>query len=323
MSRYLKIEWRNSTDLGEVYYNGGFTGKMLLDVEVERPEYPVEIESDLNGDNQEIPKFRKWSKEYKFKVWGTEDLVDAFTFMQIHDTINITLQTGQQIVVDKMTVEIDWENIGCLAEMTVSFIESYVVATGCDDNMDDSCICDSYEEFIKIIDTNDPEYLDPDNNGVVVGDRFLFHYLGVGSEVAGWTFVGAIYEYAGGNHWNLLAQSLNQCEHNLDTGNDWVEVIFGTPAPISQWVRSPGAIASITQPGANQILISGFAIPGFIDVYIDDGGGYVLDGTYTNDQFLTGITLSVAAPGNYDVKINVRTHGCTYGDSNVASILLT
>ena len=119
MSRYLKIEWRNTTDLGDVYYISGLTGKMFLDVEVERPEYPVEIEADLNGDNQEIPKFRKWSKEYKFEVWGTEDLADAFTFMQIHDTINITLQTGQQISVDKMSVEIDWEEIGCLAKIIV------------------------------------------------------------------------------------------------------------------------------------------------------------------------------------------------------------
>ena len=120
-----------------------------------------------------------------------------------------------------------------------------------------------------------------------------------------------------------MAQDLNQCEHDLATGFNWVEVIFGTPAPLSQWVHSPGVIASITQPGANQILISGFAIPGFIDVYIDDGGGYALEGTYANDQFLTGITLDVAAPGNYDVKMTVRTHGCTHGDSNVASILLT
>ncbi len=63
MSAYLKIEYWNSVDYGYVLYQDGFKNRIYLDVELERPDYNVTIESDVNGDNQEIPKFRKWEKD--------------------------------------------------------------------------------------------------------------------------------------------------------------------------------------------------------------------------------------------------------------------
>jgi hypothetical protein len=154
MANYLCISWWNDHDLGDILYQDGFKNKIYLDVEVEKPEYNTTIESDLNGDSVEITKFRKWEKVYRFECWMQEDLVDAFTLMQIHDNIEVTLQSGDVIQVAKhgLRCEPTWEEIGCLAKCVVSFAENYTVAGNCDENKNMTCMCSEIEDdFLYII----------------------------------------------------------------------------------------------------------------------------------------------------------------------------
>ena len=153
MANYLCISWWNDYDLGDILYQDGYKNKIFLDVEVEKPEYNTVIESDLNGDSVEVTKFRKSEKVYKFEAWMQEDLVDAFALMQIHDNIEVTLQSGDVIQVQKhgLRAEPSWEEIGCLAKVTVTFTENYVIAGNCDENKDLGCLCASPGEFGTIL----------------------------------------------------------------------------------------------------------------------------------------------------------------------------
>lgn len=306
MSRYLKITWKNSVDLGDVLYATGYENRIFLDVEVERPEYRVTVESELDGDNHEKTTFRKWEKARRFEVWGTEDLVDAFTFMQTHDTITVTLQTGETIAVDQMRVDYDWQE--CLCKMTVTFAEDYAIGTNCDENMSTGCVCDETEEFGGFLD----EAVKGSTSGMK-GD-IVFFYDPVSSDVPK-AYVGSFWELqtTGLYDWVELDSTIGDC---------WEDTTLG----IGTWrisstnlvlVRFPGAIATLLNVSGDttRITLYGLIENTFVEVlYSGDATGS--GGIFNSSDFLAGIvTFELPGSGNYDIECHIYNHSCDYGNT--------
>lgn len=309
MRKFLKIEWWNDHDLGDVVYQSGFRNIIYLDVEVDEPEYQTTIESDLNGDNQEITKFRKWEKVYHFKLWGTEDLTDAFTFMQVHDNIEVTLQTGQLIEVEKhrLRAEVKWEPIGCLAEIDVTFAENYVVAGNCDENKSTACACEDPDPFWEVIDYADINSTSPGSVPIVLAYTV--------EDIAGKKLTAEIYEYAGG--WVKRTSEAGDCWRDIATGNKWV---FDGQF----WYLFPGFIVSLTEIGSD-IEIVGGVIPSTFGAiyYTKDGSLPALIGIYTEDELVAGVLWPHTGAGTYDFYMNVYNHSCAYVNTDSEQIILT
>lgn len=298
MANYLKITWWNDNDLGEILYQDGFKNVIYLDVEVEKPEYNVTLESDLNGDNVEVTKFRKWEKVYRFECWMQEDLVDAFTLMQIHDNIEVTLQSGDVIQVAKHGLRVDpsWEEIGCLAKSVVSFAENYVVAGNCDENMTTECYCETLGEFEFIDDGTAPA--SPEGTVILLyTDAIILNYK----------YEAALYEASNNYTWlPLPVPDQYSCYENQDDSNTY----FWDG---QYWHRFPGYFYSATPAGGFDYLMTGWILPGtFGTVYYNAGIGWIDAGTFTADQFDDGMTVEIVGAGTIPVKIKVWNHSCDY-----------
>lgn len=307
---YTLFEYWNDTDLGEVLYQFGYHNKIYLNVEIEKPEYNITIEAEQNGDNVEITKFRKWEKVRKFEIFMQEDLVDAFSFMAIHDNIEVTLRTGEVLTVQKhtMKVEPNWEELGCLAKVNVSFVVDYVTAGSCQTNLDSGCLCaDSSGDFVQILEYahfmsgNDGDY----QLGWTVENE------------AGMKYTAKLYQLSkipgGAQHWNEVVVEQYSCYTNLDDSSVW---IFDGQF----WYLTPGYISNITQAGAD-LTITGWCMPGaFITVYLSTDavpGPYpwTNKGNYTADQLQAGITFTIAPPVFASFYLHVWNNSCDYGNT--------
>lgn len=314
MATYLKIEWRNSVDYGDVLYQNGFTNRIYLDVEMERPEYNVTTESDLNGANQEIPKFKKWEKVYKFTCWMQEDLVDAFTFMSTCDTIEVTPQTEETLIVQEgsMRVEYEWEEAGCLAKATVSFVTDYAVGGSCTENMNAGCLCDPETgEFTKL---EAYATLGPAGDGDIE--------LAWSTEtVAGKKYIAHLYQYhtSGGLYWvELPDPEPDSCYLNQDDSTQWLfDSLF--------WRLMPGYIQSITYSDPNA-TVKGWIPEGcFMTIAYDKGGGWVDAGTFTSEDFEDiGIPINIGSLSGTAVIfiLHIWNHSCDYGNSEPKTLLI-
>ncbi len=312
MAGYLKIEYWNTTDLGDVLYQTGYKNRLYLDVEVERPDYNTTIESDLNGDNQELPRFKKWEKVYKFRAWMQEDLLDAFTFMQLHDSIEITLQTGDTIYVDQLRVEYEWEEAGCLADVTVSFTEDYVVAGNCNENMITACICVDFAIVTGIIEDSDPIYTDPVGEGVPYGATYL-----VWSSSTTQKYIGTVYQYLQVTGWTELGYETSRYCIQDSASGDYFTYLDGI------WYLMPGYIESLNAIGGNVVQVKGWAPEGtFVDIYYRIGMVETNAGTFLASQLPDGINITMWAFGPSDWWLDIWNHSCDYGLSDELSLVV-
>lgn len=318
--RYLKIEWSNSSDLGNIYYSGGFVNRINLDVEISNPEYEVEIEAEKDGENRDIPTFKKWEKAYRFELWATEDLVDAFTLMQLHDTIAVTLQTGRQIAVDKMNVSVEWPEQGCLAKMAVTFTEDYIASTNCGETLDAGCLCEtSVGDFLAI------EAYPASGMGYTTGDMILGYSV---ENIAGKKYTAKLYIRtnqigSGATFWIEQPTPLQfTCWENIEVGNEATWIFDG-----QFWQLFPGYIISLTQTAspANHTTVVAYIPPGcFGTVYYEDSIlGWVDAGDYTDDQLAAGVVINPPQDGSTGFKIEVWNHSCNYGYTEIETIVLT
>jgi hypothetical protein len=294
---YLKISWWNDHDLGDILYQDGFRNVIYLDIELEKPEYNVTLESDLNGDNVEVTKFRKWEKVYRFELWCQEDLVDAFTLMQIHDNVEVTLQSGDVIQVAKhgLRVEPAWEEIGCLCKLIVSFAENYIVAGNCNENMDTGCYCEDKGEFAFIDDPS--SYPNPDG---------LVALIYTDDTIPGNKYEAALMVASNYTWQPMPVPDQYSCYTNLDDSTVWIW-------DGQYWHLVPGYFYSAQKLGGVDVKMTGWILPGtFALVQYNAGIGWINAGIYTGDEIQDGVTIEIVGAGNIPVRMHVYNHSCDY-----------
>ncbi len=303
---YLKIEYWNSVDLGDVLFQTGWKGKIYLDVEVERPDYNTTIESDVNGENKEIPKFKKLEKVYKFECPMQEDLVDAFKFIQLCDNIEITLQTGETVVVDQLRAEHEWQEAGCLANVTVNFTEDYIIGGTCTENMNAGCICDVIAGSFAYIDVP----------GAYANPQGTIALLYTSAPIPGARYVAKLFEASATYTWLELPSALpGDCYTNDDDSTQWYY-------DATYWQLLPGFIISSSYAAPNQSFI-GWAPEGlFVTLWLDLGLGYVDYGDFASQDLETGITVNVGVSGSHHAKLEVWNHSCDLGFTEVYDFVI-
>ena len=65
MNKYLKFEYWNTCDLGNIYYQGGQHFIFYLDADVGEPIHEEVEEGQENGDGDFIPTYRDWETDRK------------------------------------------------------------------------------------------------------------------------------------------------------------------------------------------------------------------------------------------------------------------
>jgi len=139
MNKYLKFEYWNTCDLGNVYYQGGQHFWFFLDGDVGEPFYEEVEDGQENGDGDFVPTYRRQIKKYLIKSSLVPDyLVDAMKRMELHDNIELTWKTGEVEQIYNVSVEPEWqfEKKCHQATVTITFDMNEKITVGaCCDNL--------------------------------------------------------------------------------------------------------------------------------------------------------------------------------------------
>lgn len=133
MATYIKLQWWNDCDLGNIYYSGGFRNKLFLDAAVGAPEYESEEEGTYNSAGEFITTFQRLVKVYKINVIVPEYIADSLKAMAL--TNNIYIYTtdglyGSQIKHVQVESEPVSETNDCMQNVTIRFRQDDQIESG-------------------------------------------------------------------------------------------------------------------------------------------------------------------------------------------------
>ena len=139
MNKYLKFEYWNTCDLGNIYYQGGQHFIFYLDADVGEPIHEEVEEGQENGDGDIIPTYRRQMKRYRIRTGLIpEYLIDAIQRMKLHDNIELTFKSGEIEQIYNVDCEAEWqfEKYAWQGTVTITFdIDESITVGACCDNM--------------------------------------------------------------------------------------------------------------------------------------------------------------------------------------------
>lgn len=170
MNKYLKFEYWNTCDLGNIYYQGGQKFMFYLDADVGEPLHEDVEEGQENGDGDFIPTYRRQIKRYRIRTGLIPDfLIDAIQRMKLHDNIELTFKSGEVEQIYNVDVEPEWqfEKYAWQGTVTMTFDMNESITVG-------AC-CDNLTVEESIIPLNEPAYFLSPIGSDATGDGTLLH----------------------------------------------------------------------------------------------------------------------------------------------------
>ena len=167
MNKYLKFEYWNTCDLGNIYYQGGQHFIFYLDADVGEPIHEEVEEGQENGDGDFIPTYRRQMKRYRIRTGLIPDyLIDAIQRMKLHDHIELTFKSGEVEQIYNVDCEVEWqfEKYAWQGTVTLTFdMDESITVGACCDNL---TVTDAIPEWYWIAtdgsdDTGDGHYTTP------------------------------------------------------------------------------------------------------------------------------------------------------------------
>ncbi len=142
MNKYLKLEYWNTCDLGNLYYQDGQKFWFFLDADIMEPFHEDVEDGQENGEGSFVPTYRKQMKRYIIRTGLLSDyLIDAIQRMKLHDNIWITFKSGEIEQVYNVDVAVEWQFEKYLHQGTVSLtfdMNESVLLTSCCNNLSTS-----------------------------------------------------------------------------------------------------------------------------------------------------------------------------------------
>jgi hypothetical protein len=138
-NKYLKFEYWNTCDLGNIYYQGGQHFWFYLDGDVLEPFHEDTEDGQEDGEGDFIPTYRRQMKRYRIRTSLIPDyLIDAIQRMKLHDNIELTFKTGEVEQIYNLDIEPEWqfEKYCWQGTVTMTFdMDEKVVLGACCDNL--------------------------------------------------------------------------------------------------------------------------------------------------------------------------------------------
>ena len=131
----LKFTYYNSTDIGYILYNKTPQNKCELWLPVDLCDTDNEFEeTGAKRGTLFIARKKSLNHRYTMTFKAPEYIVNAFSYMWLHDNITVTRPNGESSEVFDLEVDSD-RLITCVADLTVIFRINTIEKTGCTANM--------------------------------------------------------------------------------------------------------------------------------------------------------------------------------------------
>jgi len=295
----------------DILYGSGFRQVLYLDAILTHPEYPLDEEGTEDAEGVFNATWLKWRKTYHVDFICAEYLVDAIMTLPMHNNVYI-----DGMPVKEITVEVNWE--GNWAVVDLSFVTDEVIRGNCCNNLilvnynntripGGECFEPTLDPVLSGLGYNSGQWLDPLNNGIAHGDRYMFITI---LNIFDATVQGKVYEFV-----------INQWVEDVAVEGDGVYVGgVGNMYFDGVWWNAYPYIAMINQTGTDEYHITGFALPETwvtVQYSVDnvnwvDAAVPVWSGAFNT----LGLTVSVTE-GDYYWRIESWTWSCPYDPLNV------
>lgn len=91
LKRYMRVSWRNSSDLMGIVYQTGFRNILLLESELTKMSPEIQEEGVEDGNGRFYPTSQRFVENLRFDEWAPQYLVDALTAAQMHDDVQVEI----------------------------------------------------------------------------------------------------------------------------------------------------------------------------------------------------------------------------------------
>ena len=138
MNKVLKLEYWNTCDIGNVFYQGGQHFWFFLNADVGEAFHEITEDGQENGDGDFVPTYRRQIKRYLIRTELLPGyLIDALYFIRLHDNIYLTLKSGEVEKIQNVQIEHEWQFEKYLATAVITFdMDEKVIVGACCDNME-------------------------------------------------------------------------------------------------------------------------------------------------------------------------------------------
>lgn len=279
MNKYLKLEYWNTCDLGNIYYQGGQKFWFYLDADVAEPFHEDVEDGQENGDGEFIPTYRRQMKRYIIRTGLLSDyLIDAIQRMKLHDNIYLTFKTGEIEQIYNVDCEAEWqfEKYAWQGTVTLTFdMDESITVGACCDNL--------------VVQTGGSEP-EPDD---------LYWVAETGNDISG--------DGTYANPWATLAYACTQAV----TPGDVIHVKAGTYNETAQSELAVGV--SIIGAGVTSIITSSAALNPIIAA--NSAAGNAANGNQTISHLaFDGNSLTAYSAIYANFRSNVIISYCTFED---------
>lgn len=143
---YTILQWTNSCDIGNIYYSGGFTNRLILprDTDLSQPFQQLQEEGKENGDKRFIATLQRLSIKQRLDTELLPTYVwESLFLLRLHDDITLQLSDGRgTITLLDAEVDTSYEFDQCYATGSLTFTVQDIVKSGCCDELTE---CDNPE----------------------------------------------------------------------------------------------------------------------------------------------------------------------------------
>lgn len=144
---YLKINFFNTCNLGDINYQANFTQSLWIKTEPIEPSYPEEEEGQKNGDNRFVRTFARQIKQYLARTNKMPGyMVDVFNRMKLHDNIELIDLVGDVHDVHNLSVDHEWlfdDKYTAKFDLTFDYNEVVIIAACCENTTQGSVTIDN------------------------------------------------------------------------------------------------------------------------------------------------------------------------------------
>lgn len=131
--KFIMFEFWNDTDMEPIIYRNNFRQRIFLDTFVSSYTAEIEIDAEKDGENTEIPIFRKMITRYKINEFTPNFLTSAIISMQMHDHVTITTNDGRTGSLKKIAVNAEPDETGFMHMIEIIFDDEMLINTHCND----------------------------------------------------------------------------------------------------------------------------------------------------------------------------------------------
>ena len=131
---YLRLTWKNYGPIIPIYYPtdeaAEFYNEIYIDSRITSSEPEIEEEVTQDGNNKEIPYFRRADLKYRITFFSADYLKVALYCMQLHDSISLVTQNGLESgQLKDIDVSGTAEEGGFASTMDIVFQENLVITS--------------------------------------------------------------------------------------------------------------------------------------------------------------------------------------------------